>query len=67
MSKAICPICREPVEKASVKTKVVKQGIVVCENEHYVHVMYKGRSFMGRTPQNICAEIEDSGLFMFFC
>ena len=67
MSIRRCPICQEPVEKASIKTKVVKEGSIVCENEHYIHVMYQGRSFMARTHQNIWAELEDSGLFNCFC
>ncbi len=67
MQSAICPICKEPVIHASRNSSVVDKARIVCENEHYIHYLYKNFHFLVRTELNIVLELEDSGLYQFVC
>lgn len=63
-----CPICKMTVTgQVSKKSDMATQGTVICENEDYIHVVYRNRHFLVRTSRNIFAEFMDSGLFHMFC
>lgn len=67
MQSTICPICKELLTRASRNSAIADKARIVCENEYYIHYLYKNFHFLVRTKLNIVAELEDNGLFQFVC
>ncbi|KKM82032.1 hypothetical protein LCGC14_1323710 [marine sediment metagenome] len=60
MDLRICPICQSEVRSILPGEKM--EGIVVCENEHYIHYVNKGDvHIMKRTEKNIWEELYVGG------
>lgn len=55
-----CPICEKKSLMEANGTDKIGRGLIVCENESYIHWRLGGNHFLTRTMLNVVEEVSEN-------